>query len=395
MTWREIDRVTQRKKMIVEWLSGDFTVTELAHRFDISRAKVYKWTQRYERFGPEGLQDRSRRPRSSPQATPKYVIEEAVRIRMSRRVMIGAGKVRMRLCTEHPDWPIPSRQTLHNHFVRLGLVPEPKRRRRSRHPGRPSTDMDAPNRVWSADFKGDFKTRDGWRCYPLTIQDGFSRYLLACQGLPGTRFLDTKRVFTRVFREFGLPERIRTDNGVPFSSALSLARLSQLSVWWIRLGILPDLIEPASPHQNGRHERMHRDLKAETTIPAAGNRSAQQRRFNEFRSYFNLVRPHEAHDQATPASVYEPAPRPFPSKIPPLEYPPHFEIRKVSTNGGIRWHSRWINVSQLLGGLFIGLEEISPDIWAVFFGPLRLGWLHIDKGAIIDHDGSSSRNPRL
>ncbi len=191
MAWREIDRVTQRKKMIVEWLSGDFTVAELAHRFDVSRAKIYKWTQRYDEFGPEGLEDRSRRPHSSPLTTPDYVIEEAVRIRTSRRVMIGAGKVRARLLTEHPDWQIPSRQALHNHFVRLGLVPKRKKRRRSEHPGRPSTEMDAPNRVWSADFKGDFKTRDGVRCYPLTIQDGYSRYLLACQSLPGTRFLVT------------------------------------------------------------------------------------------------------------------------------------------------------------------------------------------------------------
>ncbi len=395
MAWWETDRVTQRKKLIMEWLTGDFSVAELARRHDISRPKVYKWIRRYDEFGPEGLEDRSHRPRHCPHATPDFVIEEAVRIRLSRRVPVGAGKVWKLLHTTHPDWPIPTQQTLHNHFVRLGLVATPKRRSRSEHPGRPNTEMDAPNRIWSADFKGDFKMRDGVRCYPLTIQDGFSRYLLACQGLPGTRFLDTKRVFTRVFREFGLPERIRSDNGVPFSSAHSLARLSQLSVWWITLGILPELIEPASPHQNGRHERMHRDLKAETTIPPAGNRSAQQRRFNEFVSYYNDVRPHEAHDQAPPASVYQPSPRPFPNKIPPIEYPAHFEVRKVSTNGGIRWHSRWINVSQLLGGHFIGLEEISPDVWAVFFGPVHLGWLHIDKGAIIDHDGSSSRNPRL
>lgn len=395
MAWWENDRVTQRKKLIMEWLSGDFTVTELARRHDISRPKVYKWIERYDALGPEGLQDRSHRPHNCPHATPDFVIEEAVRIRSSRRVPVGADKVRTLLRTAHPDWPIPTKQTLHNHFVRLGLVAKPKRRRRSEHPGRPNSEMDAPNRIWSVDFKGDFKMRNGVRCYPLTIQDGYSRYLLACQGLPGTRFLDTKRVFIRVFQEFGLPERIRSDNGVPFSSAHSLARLSQLSVWWITLGVLPELIEPASPHQNGRHERMHRDLKAETTIPPAGNQSAQQRRFNEFVAYYNDVRPHEAHDQVPPAALYQPSPRPFPTKIPPIEYPAHFEVRKVSANGGIRWHSRWINVSQLLGGHFIGLEEISPDVWAVFFGPVQLGWLHLDKGVIIDHDGSSSRNPRL
>ena len=188
-------------------------------------------------------------------------------------------------------------------------------------------------------------------------------------------------------------DRIRTDNGTPFAS-IALGRLSRLSVWWIKLGILPDLIEPASPQQNGRHERMHKDLKAEATIPPAGNRSAQQKRFNAFRIDFNEIRPHEAHGQRPPASVYEPSTRPFPKKLQAPDYPAHFETRKVSTNGGIRWHSAWVNVSHLLGGEYIGLEEVADDVWAVYFGPVSLGWLHVRKAAILDHDGSSSRNPR-
>jgi hypothetical protein len=207
-----------------------------------------------------------------------------------------------------------------------------KKRRRSRkrpHPGKSTAPFDAPNSVWSADFKSHFKTRDGIYCYPLTVQDGFSRYLLGCQGLGGTTYAGARRVFTRLFHEYGLPTRIRTDNGVSFAS-MALGRLSRLSIWWIKLGILPDLIEPASPQQNGRHERMHRTLKAETTIPPAGNRSAQQRRFNEFRTYFNEVRSHESLDDQTPASVYEPSPRPMPAKDSSPEYPAHFEIRKVS-----------------------------------------------------------------
>ena len=226
-----------------------------------------------------------------------------------------------------------------------------------------------------------------------TVQDGFSRYLLACQGLSGTTYAGSRRVFTRLFREFGLPERMRTDNGTPFAS-MALGRLSRLSVWWIKLGILPDLIEPASPQQNGRHERMHRDLKAETTIPPAANGAAQQRRFNTWRAEFNEIRPHEALGQEPPASVYVPSNRPFPSKLQTPEYPAHFEIRKVSTNGGIRWHSDWVNVSHLLGREHIGLEQIDNDIWAVYFGPVSLGWLHVREAAILDHDGHSSRNPR-
>jgi hypothetical protein len=217
--------------------------------------------------------------------------------------------------------------------------------------------------------------------------------LLSCQGLTGTTYAGSRVVFTRLFKESGLPERIRTDNGTPFASA-ALGRLSRLSVWWIKLGILPDLIEPSSPHQNGRHERMHRDLKAETTIPPAGNRSAQQRRFNVFRNDFNHVRPHEALDQGPPASAYESSIRAFPTKLHTPEYPAHFEIRKVSTNGGIRWASAWVNVSHLLGGEFIGLEEAHNDIWAIYFGHVSLGWLHVHKGVVLDHDGTSSRSPR-
>lgn len=175
---------------------------------------------------------------------------------------------------------------------------------------------------------------------------------------------------------------------------MALGRLSQLSVRWIKLGILPELIEPSSPQQNGRQELMHRDLKADTTIPPAGNRAAQQRRFNEFRAYFNDVRPHESLDDETPASAYHPSPRPDPSKLLVLEYPPHFEVREVSTNGGIRWNHRWVNVSHVLGGEYIGREEIADDVWAVSFGPVHLGWLHVRERRILDHDGHSSRNPK-
>ena len=291
MPWLETDPVTERKRFIMEWLSGELAVAELCRRHEISRKTGYKWIRRYEREGPDGLEDRSRRPESCPWATDPELIEEAVRIRYSRTRPLGARKVRNQLLARFPDQEIPSRRALHNHFVRLGLVQKRRRSRKRPHPGKPTAPFDAPNSVWSADFKGQFKTRDGIYCYPLTVQDGFSRYLLGCQGLAGTRFVETKRVFTRLFHEYGLPMRIRTDNGVPFAS-MALGRLSQLSVWWIKLGILPDLIEPASPQQNGRHERMHKTLKEDTTIPPAGNRSAQQRRFNEFRTYFNEVRSH-------------------------------------------------------------------------------------------------------
>lgn len=392
MPWLETDPVTERKRFIVEALGGVFSHAELCRRHNISRQKGYKWLERYELEGPDGLLDRSHRPRSCPHATEAAVLEAAFELRRARPRW-GAGKVLGHLAELHPDWALPARQVLHKHFLREGLVPKRRRRRRPTHPGRPTAPFHAPNSIWSADYKGQFKTLDGVYCYPLTVQDGFSRYLLACQGRSGTTYSGARQVFTRLFQEFGLPERIRTDNGVPFAS-MALGRLSKLSIWWIKLGIVPDLIEPASPHQNGRHERMHKDLKEETAIPPAGNRAAQQRRFNAFRTDFNEVRPHEAHGQRTPASVYKPSTRPYPSKLEAPEYPSHFEVRKVSANGGIRWDWAWVNVSHLLGGDYIGLEQIADDVWTVYFGAVELGWLHVSKGAILGHDGFSSRNPR-
>jgi transposase InsO family protein len=198
------------------------------------------------------------------------------------------------------------------------MAPRRRQRRRVGHPGKPTSQILAPNDVWSADFKGQFRTGSGRYCYPLTVADGFSRYLLGGQALSSTAVADAKPVFTRLFQEYGLPKRIRSDNGVPFATT-TLARWSTLSAWWVRLGILPELIEPGHPEQNGRHERMHRTLKAETTRPAAGSLGAQQRRFNIFRHEFNHERPHEALDQETPATCYEASPRPMPDRLPPLE----------------------------------------------------------------------------
>jgi putative transposase len=392
MPWRETEPMRERKRFILEASGGLFSHAELCRRHGVSRKTGYKWLERYEREGPDGLQDRSHRTDRCPHATEPYVIEAALDLRRHHRNW-GARKIRRLLFTRHPDWPIPSEQTLHGYFQRAGVVKKRRRTTRRPHPGRPTAPFDAPNSIWSADFKGQFKTKDGRYCYPLTVQDGYSRYLLGCQGLEGTRFKPTKRVFTRLFREYGMPGRIRTDNGVPFASN-ALGRLSRLSIWWIKLGILPDLIQPASPQQNGRHERMHRDLKAATVIPPAGNRGAQQRRFNTFRIEYNEIRPHEALDDQTPASVYSASTRPFPRQLTHPEYPPHFELRKVSTNGGIRWDKAWVNVSYLLGGDYVGLEEVALDIWSVYFGPVHLGWLNLNKSAILNHDGAPNRKKR-
>ena len=211
----------------------------------------------------------------------------------------------------HPRWELPHRSTVCDILSRNGMVPKKRTRRRIGHPGKPTSSILAPNDLWCADFKGQFKTGDGLYCYPLTVTDGFSRYLLGCQALNSTSVEGAKPVFARLFKEYGLPKRIRTDNGVPFATT-TLARLSKLSAWWLRLGVMPELIEPGKPQQNGQHERMHLTLKDETTRPPAGSLAAQQRKFNAFVEEFNNERPHEALGQQTPASHYQSSPREMP-----------------------------------------------------------------------------------
>ncbi len=325
----------------------------------------------------------------APNETPPEIVTAFLEVRRHHPSW-GAKKLLKIVHKRNPRWHLPCRSTVCDILSRHGMVPKKRRRRHIGHPGKPNSLILAPNDLWSADFKGQFKTGNGVYCYPLTVTDGFSRYLLGCQALYSTAVNGVKPVFTRLFHEFGLPKRIRTDNGVPFATN-TLARLSALSAWWVRLGVMPELIEPGKPQQNGRHERMHKTLKAEATRPAAGCLSAQQRKFNCFRTEFNEERPHEALDQNTPASVYEPSPRNMPSKLPPLEYPDRFEIRYVSANGGIRWNSDWVNVSTVCAGEYVGLEEIDDGIWNVYFGPLKLGRLHERHMRIEDEYGRLKR----
>ena len=254
------------------------------------------------------------------------------------------------------------------------LVRRKAARRKIGHPGKPCSLIVAPNHVWCADFKGQFRMGNGRYCYPLTVTDGYSRFLLGCRGLTDTSVAGAKPVFQQLFEQYGLPQYIRTDNGVPFATN-TLARLSRLSAWWIRMGVMPQLIEPGNPQQNGRHERMHRTLKAEATRPPAPAMRSQQIKFDSFRREFNSERPHEALEQRTPSQLYQPSTRPMPAKIPPIDYPDRFAVRYVSANGGIRWNKQWVNVSTTCIGEYVGLEEIDDGIWNVYFGKLRLGRL--------------------
>ena len=392
MPWRVTSPMYERQRFVLDAEHTPAAFAELCRRYGISRKTGYKWLDRYTRLGPASLADRSHRPDACPHATAPTVIREILQLRKAWRW--GARKLHELLAEAHPGEAVPAIPTIHRILVRHGRVRQRRRSRVRAHPGRPQTPITGPNVVWSVDFKGQFKLGNGHYCYPLTIQDAYSRYLLACDGLEGPLLQPTQQVFRRLFRTYGLPERIRSDNGQPFASC-ALGRLSQLSVWWLRLGVRPELIEPARPQQNGRHERMHKDLKAEATRPPAASFGAQQRRFDAFRRTFNEVRPHEALQQRRPAALYVPSDRLYVPRLRPITYPEHFEIRRVSTNGGIRWQKRWVNVSHILATLPVGLEPLTSGTWNVFFGPVHLGWLDERDYRIHDRRGRTQRERHL
>lgn len=381
--------MTERMRFVADYLEGVYRVSELAQRYGVSRKTAYKWLKRFEEEGPGGLQERAPVAEEVWNRT-ETTVEEALVAFRKKHVDWGPRKILDVLGKRQPDVEWPATSTVAAILKRNGLVEGRRRRRREGHPGPPAGEPQAPNEVWGMDFKGQFRTRDRRYCFPFTVTDLASRYLLCCDGYLSIRGEEVRTSLERVFRQHGMPEAIRSDNGAPFASH-ALGRLSTLSVWWVRLGIPPELIEPAHPEQNGRHERMHRTLKAATARPPQADLAAQQRRFEAFRVEFNTVRPHEGLHDATPASCYAPSPRPYARTLAPVEYPGHFERRLVSRNGGIRWNSQWVNVSHLLAELEVGFEEIDDGLWDVYFGPVWLGRFHEAVGRIVDRVDRSER----
>src|SRR5258705_1639108 len=392
MPWSETSPMDERFAFVADVRRAQESMTTLCARYGISRKTGYKWCARYQEAGPAGVVDHWPCPCTSPTATGGAVVTALLALRGHHRTW-GGKKLVAVLARRRPELPPLAASTAAALLKRHGCIRRPRRPSARGHPGRPTMTMGAPNATWTADFKGQFKTGDGRYCFPLTVADGATRYLLACRALTSVRTSEARPVFERLFRTYGLPERIRSDNGVPFATT-ALARLSSLSVWWIRLGIRPELIEPGHPEQNGRHERMHKTLKAESTRPPAGARAAQQRAFDRFRTEFNEERPHEALGQCTPASQYEVSPRIYSSRLVPLEYPAHCEVRRVSRNGGIRWHNHWVNVSHVLGDEYIAFEEIDDALWQVSFGPIALGRFHETLLRIEDQQGDLARTRR-
>jgi putative transposase len=368
MPWSQTSPMDPKPQFIAAYLRDRLSVTEL---YGIRHKTGYKWSDRSLIHGPQGLEERSRRPSTSPRPTPDRVVAAIAEARR-RHPSWGAKKLLSILCKRHARWPWPARSTVCDSLSRHGWAPKKRQRRVIGHPGQPTSHIAAPNDVWSADFKGHFKTGDGRYRYPLTSTDGYSRFLLSCQALSSTSVAAAKPAFTRVCKESGLPRRLRTDTGVPFATN-TLARLSQRAAWWVRLGLLPECIEPGKPAQNGRHGRRHRTLNADTPRPPGATLRAQQQTFTHFRNECHHERPHEALDMHTPAACSEPSPREMPTTLPSLEWPDRFEVRYVSANGGIRWHQHWVNVSHTCVGAYVGLEDIDDGVWNVSFGPLTLG----------------------
>jgi putative transposase len=372
MPWLETAPMEQRERFITDHRRALYSMTELCARYGISRKTGYKWLERYETEGLGGLEDRSHAPHQCPH---KIEPRMAALLCAARRAHPRWGPITLLdwLRPRHPkiqDWPAPS--TVGDLLTREGLVRKRRRRRPVKHPGVLPIRTTGPNDLWTADFKGHFRTRDGVYCYPLTIADQHTRFLIACHGLNCTKGVGVRHVFERAFREYGLPAAIRTDNGVPFATT-GIHGLSQLNVWWMRLGIQHQRIRPASPQENGAHERMHKTLKAEAIRPPKGNLAAQQRAFSAFRTEFNTERPHRALGGAPPGSVYVPSPRAFPDRLPPLYYPGYYIVKRVTNAGTFRLKHKLLFIANALKQQYIGLDETEDGIWSIYFGTVLLG----------------------
>lgn len=378
MPWKECKRMDERLRFVARLLQGE-NMSRVCREFGVSRPTGYKIFNRYKDLGYQGLLDRSRRPYRHANKLPFQLESAIVRLR-TEHPSWGAAKIREKLLRAFPMVPAPAKSTVHAVLDRNGLV-ERRKRRRHKPQGTPLTDPAAPNQLWCADFKGEFMLGNGKYCYPLTITDYCSRYLLACESLESTKSSFAFTVFERAFKDFGLPAAIRTDNGAPFASPNALFGLSKLSVWWLRLGIGIERIKPGNPQQNGRHERMHLTLKKEATKPASFNFLQQQSRFDDFIEVYNHQRPHAALGMHYPGEVYTPSPRPFRHPEPP-QYPFHDRTVCVTRCGRICIGKRKINLSQVFSGQLVGIREVDEKIWLVSFLDFDLGYFDEQEGRV-------------
>lgn len=381
MAWKETCVEKERMKFVAEVDSGEMSVSALCRAYGISRKTGYKWLRRFDMDGLEGLKDRSRMPGVHPNMVSEEIEERICKARR-KHPHWGPKKLLSWLERRGQGQSLPATSTAGAILKRHGLVVARPARQRATPYTRPFEQCTDANQVWCVDLKGCFCTGDGRRCDPLTLTDASTRFLLRCQVLRRANGEYVRAVVETAFREYGLPLAIRSDNGSPFSS-VAVGGLSPLSVWWLRLGIVPERIPPGRPQYNGRHERMHRTLKQETANPPCASLRAQQKAFDRFREEYNNERPHEALGQKTPAMLYTASGRPYPVRLPEFEYPQADQVRKVKFNGGFKWQSVDIYLSQCLAGELVGLEQVDERYWKVWVGPLELATLDGHKRVLV------------
>lgn len=365
-----MDVVEERTGFVLEYDSGSFTMAELCRIYGIARKTGYQWVERYENEGLVGLQDRRYGAGSHPNQTSAQIEGQIIDLKHAHPSW-GAKKLRGYLVAKKQSIQWPALSTFGEILRREGLSAPQRKRLRTPLYSQPFQKVEAPNQTWCGDFKGWFRTGDGERVDPLTISDAHSRYLLRCQSVDKTNTEQVQAVFAAAFREYGMPEAIRTDNGAPFASR-AVAGISRLSIYWMKLGIVPERIQPGHPEQNGRHERMHRTLKQETAKPPASSRRAQQNAFDRFRHEYNQERPHEALEQQTPASHYRSSPRVYPDRIPEPEYSSEFKPKRVFPDGTFWWKGAQVFISKSLGKETIGLQPVDERYWDVYFANFPL-----------------------
>jgi len=378
MPWKECNLMNERVKFVARLLDGE-NMSAVCREFGISRKTGYKIFNRYKECGLEGLKDQSRRPYRNANRLPFQIERTILRIKKERSSW-GAPKIHEKLSREYPMIKAPAKSTVHAVLERHGLVKK-RRDRRFKARGTTLSDPQVPNGLWCTDYKGEFMMGNKKYCYPLTISDYCTRYLLACEALESTKEVDAFIQFERVFKEYGLPQAIRSDNGIPFASPNALFGLSRLSVWWLRLGIAVERIKPGNPQQNGRHERMHLTLKQEATKPPSFNFLQQQSRFDDFIEQYNHERPHQAIGMKYPGELYTPSVREYhPPEVP--EYPYHDRTIKITKCGRICIGTRKINLSTVFAGQYVGIREVDDKIWLVSFMDYDIGFFDEDSNKI-------------
>jgi len=375
MPWTESTKMDEKLRFVSRFLDGE-TISALCREFGISRVTGHKIIDRYKESGMQAFTDRSRKPFRQANRLPFQIEKLIVQVKKEFPTW-GAPKIRERIHTHYPDIALPAKSTVHAVLDRNGLVTK-KRRRRTRLGGTPLSDAQLPNMLWCTDYKGEFMLGNKNYCYPLTITDYSSRFLICCEGLESTREADAFNVFERIFKEYGLPKSIRSDNGVPFASPNALYGLSSLSVWWLRLGIGIERIKPGNPQQNGRHERMHLTLKKATTKPPGMNMLQQQDKFEDFIREYNYERPHQALDMKRPADIYQPSSRIY-EGLPDLSYPFHDKTVTITNCGRICIEGKKIHFSTVFAGQDVGLRQVEDDVWLVSFMEYDMGYFDLES----------------